>query len=63
MILEECQVPIVYVERNCRFRKLKHHGDLTVSPSVYFDNLNQGLKLGTKFDVFIDNRQYKRDSI
>jgi hypothetical protein len=52
-------VPIVYVERNVDLGNPKHHGDLTVSPSVYFDNLNQGLKLGTKFDVFIDNRQYK----
>lgn len=44
---------VAYVDQNVDLGSPNHHGDLTVSPSVYYDNLNQGVNIGTHFDVYI----------
>jgi len=33
----------------------KEHGNMLASPAIYFDNGNMGLKLGDKFQIFVDN--------
>ena len=44
---------VMTISANVDLHDPLHHGDLTVSPYVYFDNLNQGIDIGTKFDVSI----------
>lgn len=44
--------PVMYIQKNYELDNPRYNGDITVSPSVYYDNLNQGIKLGTKFDVY-----------
>ena len=44
---------ILKIQANVDLNNPKYHGDITVSPSVYFDNLNQGINIGTQFEVYI----------
>jgi len=52
IILYTNGAPVMNVQRNLDLGTAKHHGDLTVSPYVYYDNNRQGLKIGTSFEVF-----------
>lgn len=52
LTIELDKKPVMYIERNIDLGNPQHHGDLTVSPSVYFDNFNRGINLGTTFDVY-----------
>jgi len=44
--------PVMYIQKNRELNNSRYNGDITVSPSVYFDNLNQGINIGTKFDIY-----------
>jgi hypothetical protein len=44
----------MYIDANVDLGNSSHHGDMTTAPSVYFDDLNMGIQLGTQFEVFID---------
>lgn len=48
--------PVAYLDRNVDLGDSNHHGDLTVTPTIYFDNMGRGLNLGTTFGVYIDNK-------
>jgi hypothetical protein len=43
---------IINVQANINLQNPRYHGDLTMSPSSYFDNLNQGINIGTTFEVY-----------
>lgn len=50
--------PIIYLQGNIDLENKYYHGDLTTSPSVYYDNFNMGIKLDTIFKakVNIENK-------
>jgi hypothetical protein len=54
LVISIGDIPVMRIQPNIDLGSAHHHGDLTVSPSVYFDNLNQGIKLGTFFRVHIE---------
>jgi hypothetical protein len=44
--------PVMYVQKNRELNNPRYNGDITVSPSVYFDDIRRGVNIGTKFDIF-----------
>ena len=49
---------VMVIDRNHDLGTI-HHGDLTQSPVVYFDNWNRGLNIGTRFDIYIIRNDLK----
>ncbi len=47
--------PVAFVEKNTTLGDPNAHGNITISPSVYYDNNNMGINIGTMFKVYIDN--------
>ena len=43
---------VMYVQANRNLDDFTYNGDISISPSVYYDNHNQGVDVGTKFNVF-----------
>lgn len=56
IIISKKQKPLMIIEANSDLGNPNNHGNLTISPSIYYDNYNMGINIGTKFDVSIDNR-------
>jgi hypothetical protein len=46
--------PIIYLQGNIDLENKYYHGDLTTSPSVYYDNFNMGIKLDTIFKAKVN---------
>lgn len=44
----------MFVQGNRSLDDFKYNGNIAVSPSVYYDDLNQGVDIGTKFNVYAD---------
>ena len=44
--------PVMYIQKNRELNNPRYNGDITVSPSVYFDDIRRGVNIGTKFDIY-----------
>jgi hypothetical protein len=42
----------MYIQSNRNLDSFTYNGNISVSPSVYYDDLNQGVDVGTKFSVY-----------
>lgn len=42
----------MFVQKNTNLDDFRYNGNIAISPSVYYDNLNQGVDVGTKFNVY-----------
>lgn len=45
---------VMYIEPNIYLESPYHHNDMTITPSVYYDNFNLGLNVGTTFEVYMN---------
>lgn len=48
--------PVMYVQKNQNLDNVKYNGNITISPSVYYDDLNQGVDIGTSFNVYANTK-------
>ncbi len=46
---------VIKLDANPYLGHSKHHGDFSMAPYVYYDDMNNGIKLDSKYDVFIGN--------
>lgn len=56
IIISKKEKPLMIIEANSDLGDPNNHGNLTISPYIYYDNYGMGINIGTKFDVSIDNR-------
>lgn len=57
------KTPAVLLDPNTLLGDPNHHGDKTMTPSVYFDNLGFGINIGTIFNVVAVMRNKKPDEL
>jgi len=47
---------VMYVQGNRSLDSFTYNGDITVSPSVYYDDFNQGVDVGTSFSIYANTK-------
>jgi hypothetical protein len=48
--------PIMEIQENVFLGDPLEHGNVTIAPTVSYDNFNLGINIGDQFDIYIDNR-------